>query len=199
MVALPQFITDFAKGIELADALKPVSKKWQPGIGPHDERDVVRLVMERLSAQWPVLYGEYTREKVYPQSHQACDLCLGSAPEFEWAIEFKPLRMLGDNGDFPTGRDDVSKILSPFAKQRSALTDCTKLVNSGLGHQRAIVIYAYEWDDMPTQEVINLFEYAASKRVRIGERHEARFRDLIHPVHQQGTVYGWELIGSRDE
>jgi hypothetical protein len=195
MVALPQFVSDCARGMKFADALGPVSKKWKPGIGPHDERDVVRLVMDELKATWPDRYDRYVLEAAYPESSQSCDLCIGEPPAFEWAMEFRPFRMRGDNGQLPTGRDDVSKLLSPFAVQRSALTDCTKLAQSRLGEHKAIVIYAYEWDDLSSVEVIETFEFAASKRVQLGGRTQASFSGLMHPVHQHGTVYGWELVG----
>ena len=141
---LDQFVHDFATGIQLADQKAPRSKQWQPGIGPHDERDVVRLVMQELGDARPDRYEPYETEVPYPASGQSCDLCLGRPPSYAWAIEIKALRMLGDKGHTGAGRDDVSKILSPYPQQRSALTDCAKLGSSNLGNRRALVMYAYD-------------------------------------------------------
>ena len=69
--------------------------------------------MMELAARFPQLYTAHEREVLYPGTRQSCDLCIGEAPDFSWAIEFKALRMLGDKGHTGTGRDDVSKIISP--------------------------------------------------------------------------------------
>ena len=53
MIELQQIVEDFAKGIELADAKAPQSKNWRRGIGPHDEIEVIRLVMTELAARLP--------------------------------------------------------------------------------------------------------------------------------------------------
>ena len=193
MLELQQIVKDFAKGIELAHVKAPQSKNWRRGIGPHDEIEVIRLVMTELAARLPERYTAHEREVLYPGTRQACDLCIGEAPDFSWAIEFKALRMLGDKGHTGTGRDDVSKILSPYPQQRSALTDCLKLSSSGLGHRQALIIYAYDWEEFPAESVIEIFEFAANRWVRLGDRLSYPFSGLIHPVHQEGTVYGWEL------
>ena len=191
---LDQFVSDFAAGIQLADRKAPQSKQWRPGIGPHDERDVIRLVMQELGEQWPDRYGTYSIEVPYPASAQSCDLCLGNPPAYAWAFEIKALRLLGDKGHAGGGRDDVSKILSPYPQQRSALTDCAKLTSARLGDRQAIVIYAYDWPDFPALAVVEIFEMAATQRVTLGARVAHHFHGLIHPVHQQGSVYGWELL-----
>ena len=193
MLELRQIVQDFAKGIELADAKAPKSKNWRPGIGPHDEPDVIALVMSEIAARFPARYAAHKREVLYPGTRQACDLCIGEAPDFSWAIEFKALRMLGDKGHTGTGRDDVSKILSPYPQQRSALTDCDKLASLGLGQRQGLIIYAYDCEDYPAESIIEIFEFAANRKVRLGDRLSCPFLGLIHPVHQTGTVYGWEL------
>ncbi|HIA04999.1 MAG TPA: hypothetical protein EYN66_24390 [Myxococcales bacterium] len=101
MIQLDAFVRDFARGLELADAKAPVSKKWQPGIGPHDEQDVVRLVMEEVVELKPGEYQPFVREQKYPESKNTCDLCFGQGQDFEWAMEVKALRMLGDRGVVP--------------------------------------------------------------------------------------------------
>ena len=150
--------------------------------------------MQELGEQGPDRYGSYSLEVPYPASAQSCDLCLGNSPVYSWAFEIKALRLLGDKGHTGIGRDDVSKILSPYPQQHSALMDCVKLVSSGLAHRQAIVIYAYDWPDFPALAVVEIFEMAAAQRVELGERVAHPFQGLIHPVHQQGVVYAWELL-----
>ncbi|PYU28051.1 MAG: hypothetical protein DMG32_03835 [Acidobacteria bacterium] len=101
------------------------------------------------------------------------------------------LRLYGDNGKLNDNM--LMHILSPYPEHRSALTDCQKLVQSGLRGRKAIVIYAYESVEFPTAAAINAFELLASDAVRLSGRATASFRGLIHPVHQSGVVAGWEI------
>lgn len=81
----------------------------------------------------------------YPSaSRQICDLCLGVAPNGDWAIEVKMLRFLEDNGkpnDYM-----LMHILSPDAEHRSALTDCEKLVTKGPKGRKAVLIFGYDYE-----------------------------------------------------
>ena len=43
---LSSFVAAFSKAIEHVDATKPKWKKYHPGIGSHEEEDVIRMVME---------------------------------------------------------------------------------------------------------------------------------------------------------
>jgi hypothetical protein len=108
-----------------------------------------------------------------------------------WAIEVKMLRLMGDNGKLNDNM--VTHILSPYPAQRSALTDCTKLVASPLGTQKAIVIYGYDYSGWPMDPAIEAFETLASKQVKLASHAVASFDRLIHPVHQCGRVFGWQL------
>lgn len=84
-------------------------------------------------------------------------------------------------------------ILSPYPAHRSALTDCGKLLRSGLSGRKAIVICGFESDTWPLEPGIRAFEALARSMYELGPRREARFADLIHPVHSSGAVFGWEL------
>jgi hypothetical protein len=103
------------------------------------------------------------------------------------------LRFLGDNGQ--PNDNILMHILSPYPEHRSALTDCTKLLASGLNGRKAILIYGYEADEWPLAPAIDAFEVLAQVRVSLGPRQWAGFENLIHPVHQRGVVFGWELLG----
>jgi hypothetical protein len=198
MVTLPEFVADFARGIELADMRGPVAINartkiaFRAGIGPHSENETVRLVLNELSPIKSEIYEGHQLGVPYPQNPgRKCDLCLGRPPDWAWVIEAKMLRLYGDNGKLNDNM--LMHILSPYPEHRSALTDRQKLIQSGLRGRKAIVIYAFESTQFPTDPAIKAFELLASDVVRLSERATACFRGLIHPVHQSGVVVGWEI------
>jgi hypothetical protein len=121
-----------ADGAAAADRVRPVAvshrsgASYRPGIGPHTESQTVKLVMATLADAFPDRYQRYgLGVRSTDGSRQACDLCLGEPPGWDWAIEVKMLRLMGDNGK---ANDNIlTHILSPYPAHRSALTDCDKL------------------------------------------------------------------------
>jgi hypothetical protein len=100
-------------------------------------------------------------------------------------------RFRGDNGK----PDDtaIKDILSPFESDRSAVSDCAKLVNAGFSGRTAVLIYGFDDDKRPLETVITAFEVLASTRVALGPRYTARLEGLIHPVHHSGSAFAWEV------
>jgi len=201
MTNLDTFVHDFARGFEAADAKRPIAvnqrsgQAFGPGIGPHSETRTVDLVMQELSGLDPARYSRFETGVPYvTASRQKCDLCIGAPPSWEWVLEVKMLRLLGDNGQ--PNDNILMHILSPYPAHRSALTDCTKLFNSGLRGRKGIIIYGYEATDWPLSEAIDAFEVLARARAALGPRATAHFRNLVHPVHREGAVFGWELLGA---
>ena len=47
--------------------------------------------------------------------------------------------------------------------------------------------------DPASLPLVEAFEKLASEFAELGPRHSVTFGGLIHPVHQQGTVYGWTI------
>ena len=174
--------------MERVDARAPVAKNarsgapYQRGIGPHQEQVTISLVMAELAYPNAVENVRYL-----DGSSKKCDLVIGD----EWAIEVKMIRMMGDNGK--PNDNLVSHVISPYPKQRSALTDCRKLLDSGLPGHKAILMYGYEYPEFPLEPLVSAFEVLASREVDLGARVSASFDGLIHPVHQEGKVMAWEL------
>lgn len=202
MVDLGQLVGDFAKGMVAADGRQPQAANvrskltFQKGIGPHSEAETVRLVGMELESLAPDSYGGRLHFGVsYPEAtRQKCDLCIGTSAPYEWAIEIKMLRILGDNGK---ANDNIlMHILSPYPAHRSALTDCEKLVGSSLGESKAILIYGYDAPDWPLELAVSAFEALARTRVKLGARCESPFEGLAHPVHSRGGVFAWQLLNS---
>ena len=193
MIQLSQFAEALAEGIEKADSKRPVAfnqrsrKPFQPGIGPHTEADTLELALAALP---PARLPPVRLQVPYPAvSRQSCDLVLAGSPG--WAIEVKMLRLYGDNGK--TNDNMLLHLLSPYAKHRSAVTDCEKLNGSGFPQRKAIVIFGYESKDLPLAEGIDAFEALARQRVALSGPCVAAFENLVHPVHACGCVYGWEI------
>ena len=193
---------DFAASIKNIDSRSPRAtssrsgKTYQAGIGPHSETAVVALVSEELATVNPERYQSRVCLGVsYPGKHrQKCDLCFGVRPQWEWSVEVKLLRMMGDNGK--PNDNMISHILSPYPVFRSALTDCSKLATASLAGRKAILIYGFDYQQFPMNDVIDSFELLAKARVRLSERYWAPFSDLVHPIHRAGQVFGWEILSS---
>lgn len=104
---------------------------------------------------------------------------------------------MGDNGK---ANDNIlMHILSPYSQHRSAYTDCGKLLSSGLSCQKAILIFAYDYPDMPSLPAIEAYEVLVRSKFSVGERIQKAFTSLIHPIHKQGTVYAWELLDRKED
>lgn len=197
-LGLQTITSDFASGIALADHKRPqavnVRSKvaFQPGIGPHSEASTVELVMNELAGAKPELYSRYSLGVRYPTNPRwRCDLCLGTVPDWDWSIEIKMARFVGDNGK---DNDNIlMHILSPYPPHRSALTDCLKLLRSGFSGRRAILIYGFDHETWPLDPAIEAFETLARAKVKLGERQTSSFSELIHPVHKEGRVFAWEI------
>jgi hypothetical protein len=199
MIELADLVADFATCMKRIDSRRPVAvnartgEAYQPGIGPHSETKTVDLVAAELQGLAPERYrGRVWTDVPYPGlSRQKCDLCIGADPDWEWVVEAKMLRLMGDNGK--PNDNMLMHILSPYAHDRSALTDCSKLVDSGFQGRKAIVIFGYDFPGLLMDPAIDAFEALAEKRVRIGARIVGSYEDLVHPVHRFGRVFGWAI------
>jgi hypothetical protein len=196
-LALHELAEDFATGMKLVDTQAPVATNarsgtaYQPGIGPHTEAQTVKLVMGKLAALYPERYSSFRVGVPYGDgSRQACDLCVGHEAQ-EWAVEIKMLRLMGDNGKLNDNM--IMHVLSPYPEHRSALTDCSKLAASALAEQKAVLIYGYDYPGWSMDPAIDAFQALAAKRVRLSEPVIARISGLVHPVHQQGRIFGWQI------
>jgi hypothetical protein len=185
--------------MEAADERRPqavnvrTKRPYQPGIGPHTEAQTVAMVLAEMERNRPQVYaGRVALEVPYPnQSRSRCDVCFGAGDPWEWAIEIKMLRFKGDNGK--PNDNILMHILSPYPAHRSAVTDCQKLLASGLSGRKALLVYGYDYDDWPMDPAIEAFELLASRQVALSTRAEVSVTGLVHPVHRRGRVFGWEL------
>jgi hypothetical protein len=198
-IELSAIITDVAAAIKRIDSRRlqaanaRTGASYQPGIGPHPETQAVSLIAAELELVESSRYGRrITVDVPYPKpSRQKCDLCIGAGDKREWAIEVKMFRLMGDNGK--PNDNMIGHILSPYPNDRSALTDCAKLAGVPLAERKAIVIYGFDYPGLSMDPGIDAFELLAAATVKLGSREVAPYRDLIHPIHAAGRVFGWEV------
>jgi hypothetical protein len=121
----------------------------------------------------------------------------------QWAIEFKLIRPFGDNGI--EAEHWSENILHPYPGNVSAIGDCIKLVQSAFTERKAIIVFGYEHSPpiIPLDIASAAYEAIATQVAgpdfgfTLGTRHASVFDDLMHPVHERGRVYGWEVCLTR--
>ena len=185
---LNEFLSEFAARIQFADAKQPQKIPYQVGIGPFTENETVDLVLAEFPEDWNgCKFERFVKLPSVPKNK--CDLCMVT-PAQKLYIEVKMMRLLGDNGK--TNDNMTTHILSPYPKQRSALTDIQKLRDSGFDGDKAIVIYGYDYDDFPLSAMMDCFETIAGPKLQT-PRFSYKFGGLVHPVLTRGEIYGWML------
>jgi hypothetical protein len=113
-----------------------------------------------------------------------------------WAIEVKHARLYRNNGEREPC--EFQHLISPYADDRSALTDCEKLAQSQFTGDKAVLIYGFDYPDRPVAPLIDAFEVLARTRVHLGCRHSAPFSGLVHPYHRAGWVFAWQIYSMQE-
>jgi hypothetical protein len=197
---LGELTIEFAAALKVVDGRGPIArntrskKSFRPGIGPHSESAAMSLILLEMISGHPYKYDPYRSSVQYPGTQQKCDVCFGSGPEWEWAIEIKLLRFAGDN-DKPNDHM-LMHLLSPYAEHRSALTDLDKLQRWSDPKRKAILIYGFDHWRWPLEPAVRAFEDLAKSRASLSGRFECSFSGLMHPVHTAGAVVAWEILTS---
>ena len=194
---LHQIVEDFAAALRQLDATRPVGRglgkvprEFPPGIGPLSEAETIRRVLPLLTERDPSYLGAAPRR--YPGTRSTCDLVIPAA----WSVEFKQIRPFGDNG--VEAEHWSQNALHPYPGHVSALGDAMKLKASSMTPRKAIIIFGYEHDppEISLDPVIGGFEILATSLlgITLGPRLHRRIGPLVHPVHQVGRVFAWELL-----
>jgi hypothetical protein len=183
---------------DIADSLVDIDKSreqapkakggfYQAGVGPFPERLLLSKVCKILGSK-----AEY---KGTVEIGMKCpDLLIRGS----WALEFKIARPFGDNGR--EAENWSVNLLHPYKGNTSSLGDCQKLLESNRPERKAVVVIGYEHDPThkPLAPLVDSFELLAERimKVKLGPRVTENRKNLIHPVLQQVTVYGWEVCGT---
>lgn len=188
---------ELARAAERVDASSPIALNQRSGVafgaglGPHSESATFHLVTENMRVVAPDWCLAVDTGIAYPTApRQKCDLRIRTL-DGTALIEAKLLRLKGDNGN--PNDNMLMHILSPYPMHRSALTDCSKLTASGFADNLAIMILGYSYPDLPLEPAIEAFEVLARQIVNLGERCEAPFSGLQHPVHKAGSIFAWQI------
>lgn len=182
---LEVLVEDFADALAAVDESGASHKQFKPGIGPFGEADAVRAGLAWLKESQPSRYGAAVTKRLP-------DLLI---PD-QWAVELKVVRPFGDNG-LPAEHWSEN-VLHPYPGNTSSIGDCLKLLASGLSERKAVLIFGYEHSppQVKIEQAVLGFELLAAQllAIRLSHRHRATRTKLIHPVHQQLQVYGYEVL-----
>ena len=131
------------------------SGDYIPCIGTIWEEDATREVLAEWNRTFPDLVGYKPSwvEVPYPNRKSTkCDFVINTSdfsasfgnPPYEWAIENKYVRFIGDNGK--NNDYGVTKVVSPYRKDRSSVLDAERLAEFTLSNRKAIMMYGFEFD-----------------------------------------------------
>lgn len=152
---LQKIVERYAEAITAADA-SVTSRRTNPrtgevyrdGVLALGERDLVALV----DTTWHRLHAgelKYSALNVrYPALRRTgCDHVLSTDTlheDPEWGVEVKKIPLVGNNGK----RNDfnVTKMLSPFLKDRGLLHDAARLRQHGFTRRVAVIGYVFDYD-----------------------------------------------------
>ena len=140
------------------------SGDYIPCVGTIWEDDFTKEVIKewsiRYSSELPG-FSEKWIEVKYPNRRGNCDLCIKTKgynadlgePPYEWAIEMKYVRFIGDNGK--NNDYGVTKVASPYRKDRSSVLDAERLGDFSLAKRKAIIMYGFEYDSASYDHAIS--------------------------------------------
>lgn len=207
---------------------------YLPGVRALSENKAVAMVDEWWSTNHPADFLNLAAERLdipYPglerQAHKTgCDHVFttvsGGTASPEWAIEWKRIQLVGDNGK----KNDygVGKILSPYLKDRSLYHDVRRLRHYGLARRHAVVVYGFNYSEDSLRKaeekhegakvvlknlrdscvanggsllMDDLMDFAENifrvKDLVTGARVKRGFDGWRHPAGGQGVLFAWEV------
>jgi hypothetical protein len=125
-------------------------RPYVKGVATLFEPQFTKEVVRCWSAEHPTDLSWINDEHPYPDSRDTCDLVITDSSvevefgSFEWAIELKFLRLVGNNGN---NNDYVmQKAISPFLKDRSLVHDIEKLKMATFGKRKAVIFYGFDYN-----------------------------------------------------
>jgi len=159
-VELKQILDRFADGLHYVDATTSIinsnskTGKYRPGLTQlHEDHARDELVSWwkqtfRTDFKNPDCALREITEIKYPENKlKRCDIVFSSQDYFgsgqEWAIEFKYIRFIGDNGKKnPYG---AGKFLSPYMMETSLITDLIRLQKSAIAKRKAVIGFSFNY------------------------------------------------------
>lgn len=204
---LEEILSRFIKGIKPIDDVIEHGRRattrsnwgtYLPGVGSGYESDF----RDELVDWWNDEYSDsFLRpEQKYPEKSRAgstvrCDICLFETNQsnlrnsevYDWAIELKFVRNIGDNGG--VNNFSLGKVVSPFLAERSSAHDCRdKLADSAISRRKAVIIYGFEFDGGSVQ---NCKDWLEAHPELILEHQKGRANNLENTLHTNTDEGEW--------
>jgi hypothetical protein len=157
---LKQILDRFADGLHFVDSTTSIinanakTGKYRPGLTQlHEDHARDELVMwwkDNYPTEFknPGCKLRDITEIKYPENkRKLCDIVFSpqnySGGGNEWAIEFKYIRFIGDNGKKnPYG---AGKFLSPYMMETSLITDLIRLQKSKIASRKAVIGFSFNY------------------------------------------------------
>jgi len=182
---MQEIIRDIADALVSIDSSRIPYHNYKPGVGPYSEPTLIKKVRDILN--------ENKKYFNLVQTKRTPDLLIKGF----WALEFKIVRPFGDNGK--EAENWSVNLIHPYPGNISSLGDCVKLGRANLPERKGIIVIGYEHNPpkIPIEPLIKSFELISEKvmNIQLNQLIIENRKNLVHPVHQQLTVYGWELLG----
>lgn len=182
-MSLTDLVADVRDACVGIDSAAVPFKRFQPGVGPYGEPQLVKGIAQRLNV--------LPRYRGRAASKRTPDLLIRDL----WAMEFKIARPFGDNGE--EAENWSVNLTHPYPGSVSVFGDCLKLAEWNGPERRAAIVIGYEHDParISLTPLFDAFEAVATKLLpfQVSARTEARHTGLCHPVHQVVRVVAWEI------
>jgi hypothetical protein len=223
---LEEIVKNMAESLKIVDETTETQRKSRSGSGEYIpcvgtiwEDDFTREAVINWALRSPASFQNFSEkwfEVSYPVGRGKCDLVLcgsGFQPEFglaayEWAIENKYVRFIGDNGK--NNDYGVTKVVSPYRKDRSSVLDAERLLQFHYAEKKAILMYGFEFNSESHQLALQWCERhesegdQAKNRERVKnmksildkadpKTHEMSMRDLIPLFEAAAKTKGIKL------
>ena len=186
---MQNIVNQIAEGLKYIDDSQIAFRNYQPGVGPYGEPQLIRNLLKYLVFKYP---AEYVKAK----TKRNPDVLIPN----KWALEFKIVRPYGDNGK--EAEHWSQNLVHPYPGNVSSIGDAYKLLDSSYYERKGIIVIAYEHTppEIHVDILVDCFENIAQTilELPLSQRFTAKIQNLIHPVHQQATVYGWEIWNEKN-
>ena len=178
---LVETIADATNALAAIDASSIPFKNFQPGVGPYDEPQSLKLITQHLNN-----LPKYKRRVITP------NLLI---PQ-ERAIKFNVTRPFEGNGN--RAENWSVNLLHPYPSNMSTIGNSLKLVQARFPERLAVAVTGYEHSppQIDLSPLINAFEIIAAQvaSIMLFEKVETRRKHPIHSVHKRIRAFAWEVV-----
>jgi hypothetical protein len=186
-VDLQTIVDRIAEGLTVIDAQdeggrfnRRTGEPYLKGLKTMSEHEVTTALVKWWPNAHPGDFGgrlEAVSEVPYPNSpRDRCDIFIreNGTEKPVWAIEVKHIALVGDNGK--NNDYGVTKMLSPYLKDRSLRHDMIRLRDSGFECRSASVVYSFSYTPNSIKEASSRYPMHAD-RIREMDRVRASAQD----------------------